>query len=75
MLLPGNRVYGCNNFGAFLILMMEPFRYCRYVMEMITFPSVGYHLTFEIKSETSAVNPTILVNLYSKCAFERKNFG
>ena len=35
-------------------------------MEMITTPSLGYHLTFEIKSETSAVNPTILVNLYTQ---------
>ena len=45
---------------------MEPFRCCRYVMEMVTTPSLGYHLTFEIKSETSAVNPTILVNLYTQ---------
>ena len=29
-------------------------------MEMII-TTLGYHLTFEIESETSAVNPTILV--------------
>ena len=41
-------------------LMMELFRCCRHIMEMII-TTLGYHLTFEIESETSAVNPTILV--------------
>ena len=45
-----------------LDLMMEIFRCCRHIMEMII-TTLGYHLTFEIESETSAVNPTILVKL------------
>lgn len=42
-------------------LMMEIFRCCRHIMEMII-TTLGYHLTFEIESETSAVNPTISSN-------------
>ncbi len=58
--------YGCNNFGELLMLCDGTIPLLQICYGDDNKPSLGYHLTFEIKSETSAVNPTILVNLYTQ---------
>ena len=54
------RLCGCNNFGELRICDgLFPLLQTYYGDDNTL--TLGYHLTFEIESETSAVNPTILV--------------